>query len=176
MIQDLLVPISSHKEKINNYINWLFKKQQPFVILKQYNNRAENNTKMFIAIPVRERIFEVKKKNLFDKKIFNLPTFPFTPADVKEHKTLYSGDIFEFDEIYHLLSTILIKRRKRFEGGDITIFRDYTVTKEEQLNRYNLVDIGRTPLHSINSIYRLLHTRYVTIVEVKFNNIKSYES
>jgi len=176
MIQDFLVPISSHKEKINNYINWLFKKKQEFVILKQYVNHTEKTTKMFIAIPVRERTFEVKKKNLFDSTIFKLSTFPFSPTDVKEHKTLYSGDLFEFTEIYHLLSNIVIKKRHKFDGGDITIFRDYTITKEEQLNRYNLVDIGRTPFHSVNSIYRLLHTKYVTVVEVKFKNIKAYES
>ncbi len=175
MIQDFLVPISSHKEKINNYINWLFQKKQEFVILKQYVNKAENSTKMFIAIPVRERAFEVPKKDLFDKKIFNLPTFPFSPSDVKEHKTLYSGDLFEFTDIFFLLSTIVIKKHLR-DGGNVTIYRDYTITKEEQLNRYNLVDIGRTPLHSMNSIYRLLHTKYVTIVEVKFKNVKSYES
>jgi len=175
MIQDTLVPITNHAFKINEYINWLFKRKQEFVILKQYVNKQENITKMFIAIPTRCRVFENSKINLLDSTIFNIPTFPFSAENIKEFKTLYSGDMFNFSDIVHLLSTIKVKRNVRL-GETITLFRDYTCSKEEQLHKYNLVDIGRAPIHSINSIYRLLHTKYVTIVEVKFNNINAHEA
>lgn len=175
MIQDLIVTIHSHVEKNNDYIKWLFKKQQDFVVLKQYINKAENITKMFIAIPVRTRKFESPKVNLFDPNIFNIPTFPFKKENIKEYKTLYSGDIFEFRDIVHLLGTIQVNS-KVHRRNKITLFKDYTSTREEQIDKYSLLDIGSNPLYSVNSIYRLLHTKYVTVVEVKFNNINSYES
>lgn len=175
MIQDLIVTINNHVEKNNSYINWLFQKQQDFVILKQYVNKAENITKMFIAIPVRVRKFEHSKLNLFNPNIFNIPTFPFKEENIKEHKTMYSGNIFEFRDIVHLLGTVRVNS-KIHRCEQITLYKDYTATREEQINKYSLLDIGSNPLYSVNSIYRLLHTKYVTIVEIKFNNINSYES
>jgi len=175
MIQDIITPITGHIEKINNYVGWLFKKKQDFVILKQYVNKHENITKMFIVVPTRERVFTNNKVDVFNPTILNSPTFPFSDKDIKEYKTLYSGNLFDFWDIVFLLGTFKVPSKvKKWE--DDTIFRDYTCTKEEQLHRYNLVDIGRVPIHSINSIFRLLHTKYITIVEIKFNNKKSYES
>lgn len=175
MIQDTIVPITNHAGKINDYINWLFKKKQDFVILKQYVNKQENITKMFIAIPVRERKFETAKMDLFNPAIFNIPTFPFSSDNVKEHKTLYSGNLFNFDDIVHLLGIVQINRRPSL-GGTIKLYKDYTLTKEEQILKYSLVETGKELTQSINSIFRLLHTKYVTIVEVKFKNINAHEA
>lgn len=175
MIQDTIVPITNQVEKINDYVKWLFKRKEDFVVLKQYVNKSENITKMFIAIPVRERNFKEPKLDLFNPNIFNIPTFPFEAKNIKEYKTLYSGDIFNFQDIVHLLATIKLTK-KDLHRNNIVLYKDYTLSKEEQINKFCYVEMGKEPYHSVNSIFRLLHTKYVTIVEVKFNNINSYEA
>jgi hypothetical protein len=50
----------------------------------------------------------------------------------------------------------------------LTIFRDYTRTRQEQVDSLTLVQSFTDPLQSVESIFRLLHCKYVTIVDVTF--------
>jgi hypothetical protein len=169
-------------EKVNAYVAWLFKKKQPFVVLKRYVNPIDNTVKMFIALPVREREFEVtiedfngKKlkvyKNLFNPKELNTNDFEFRDTDIKEYKTIYSGNIFEYYSITKILSRFifLFRCNNIFNSKEkIIIFRDYTRTKKEQVDSLTLVQSFTDPAQSVESIFRLLQCKYVTIVDVTF--------
>ena len=176
-MNNITISVDGQREKINGYINWLFKRKDPFVVLKQFNNRATGVTKMFIALPVRERVFEDSKVNLFNEESLNVPYFPYTKEDIISYTTLYSGNIYDFFDIPLILSKIKFITTTPNENNphysrkeEIILFKDYTRSKEEQIKDYTLVPTCLTPNRSVDSVYRLLQTKYVTIVAIHFNN------
>lgn len=182
---NVITPLkTTHVDKINEYVKWLFKRTEPFVVLKRFNDPAKGITKMYIALPVRERKFEVNRvrvvggyrniyPNIHDSKVFNTPGFDFTSADILESKTIYSGNIFEFYNITDLLSKFkFITRTPNIlnQKENITIFRDYTRTRQQQEDSLTLIESFTDPEQSVNSVFRLLSTKYVTIIDITFKN------
>ena len=180
----IITQSSSHVDRINAYVNWLFKDKAPFVVLKRFNNTNEGVTKMYIALPVRERKFvssivKTEKSNklvypaIHDVNIFNDLSFDFKASDIIASTTLYSGNIFEYYNITSLLARFkFITRTPNVynQKEKIDIFRDYTRTKKQQEDSLTLIQSFTDPAQSVNSIYRLLHTKYVTIIDVTFKN------
>lgn len=170
----------SQLNTINNYVNWLFKKKEDFVVLKRFENKALGVTKMFIALPVRERVFEKPKMDLFTPDSLNTPAFPYRLSEIKTVKTLYSGNIFEFTDIELLLTSFGFTKRipsvnhAHYSNTEYyKIFKDYTRTKQEQEDAFTLITSFLNPEQSVDSIYRLLHTKYVTIIDITFDNTKA---
>ena len=178
-----LTPLS-HKDKVNEYIKWLFKRKEPLVVLKRFTSVTEGTTKMYIVLPVRERVFEstevrttrgkeTRYSDIFKPTDINIPGFDFKSNDILEFKTVYSGDIYEFYNITNLLSKFIFITRTKGSYNireKLTIFRDYTRTKEQQIDSLTLIESFTDPAQSVNSINRLLHSKYVTIVNVIFKN------
>lgn len=173
---------SSHLNKINSYVNWLFKDKKPFVVLKQYNNKVQGTVKMFIALPVSKREFEVKTlqtskglktvyEDLFNPQILDNTRFEFKQSQIINYNTIYSGDIFKFYGISSYLSRFIFHKKSSpltFHTERIPIFKDYTKTLQEQKDILPLITCFTEPDQSVNSIYRLLHTKYVTIIDIEF--------
>lgn len=180
-MSDILFACTDHKSSINKYVDWLFKDKQPFVVLKQFHNEITGVTKMFIALPVRERVFEDSKAELFNPKDLNTSDFKFKDTDIIEYKTLYSGDIFKFYDIPLLLSKFNFTKTSISTNGSkyssiekFSLFRNYTRTKKEQEEDFTLIQSFINPRDSVDSIYRLIQTKYVTVISVTFNNPKRF--
>jgi len=163
---------NSHKTIRNRYIKWFFKKQQDYVILRQFKNK-EKEIKMFIALPVREREFVSNKIDLFDINKLNNIDFPLDIKNIKTYDTIYSGHMDNFNDFPRYLSNFRFTRKQpsvsRWGTEEkITLFKDYTTTKIQQEHNFTLVSSFTDPYISILSIFRLLQTKYITIVGVTF--------
>lgn len=166
------IDTTSHKYLRNNYIDWFFKKKQNYVILRQFKNK-ENITKMYIALPVRERKFVDDKMDLFDvTKLVDID-FPINIKNIDNYETIYSGHMDSFDDFPKYLNTFRFTRKtpsiNRWGYNEVlTLYKDYTKTKVEQEHSFTLVPSFLEPELSIVSIFRLLQSKYITVVAVTF--------
>lgn len=164
---------TNHLKKINDYVQWLFKEKKDYVVIRKFNNMATNVTKLYLVSPVRERLFVTDADVLF-----NINTLKDVPIEsIIETNTLYSGDIFKFTKLHTLLSKFTVSKTQIGDSSQryqtktkYKVFRNYTKTVEEQKNMFAFIQTGITPEESINSIYRLLHSKYVTVVEISYKS------
>lgn len=155
-----------------HYLNWFFKKKQPYVILRQFKNR-ESNIKMYIALPVRERKFVEDKLDLFDVTKLDDINFPVNIKNIEKYETIYSGNMDYFTDFPKYLNTFKFTKRnpslnRWSTHEEVILYKDYTKTTVEQKHSFTLVPSFIEPELSIVSIFRLLQTKYITIVGVTF--------
>lgn len=180
-MSELLVYPTNHVERINNHVNWLFRTKKAFVILRQFKGtdvKLGNTVKMFMVIPTSQRTYTSDKKDIFDPNVLFKDDIDFIPKDILLYKTLYTGNIEEFKDIKLLLNSFNYEKPVHNIGTGYfyqrtettTAFRDYTKTKAEQLVTLTQGNMCFNPHQSIDSVYRLLHTKFVTVVDITFNN------
>lgn len=168
-----VIDTTSHKAIRNTYINWFFKRKEDYVILRQFKNEKE--TKIYITLPIKERNIVSSTLDLFDKSKLNNNDFPFDISNIVKYETIYTGHIEQFFNFPRYLSVFRFTRKlpgisKWAEEQKILLYKDYTKSKLEQEHDFTLVSSFTNPTMSINSIFRLLQTKYVTLVAVTFTN------
>lgn len=179
MTNELMLSPKDHKKSINLYIDWLFKDKRKYVILKSYYNSITDTTKLFVALPVREREFVSDTQAIFTSNDLINTDFPFNIKDLLNHKTIYSGNMFEFWNFPKYLSYFKLNKSvpnpnqsKYSTLVKYVLFKDYTTTRQKQEENFSLVKTFTKPYDSIQSIYRLLQTKYITVIDIEFKGKK----
>ena len=154
------------------YLNWFFKKKQQYVVLRQFKD-PRGATKMYIILPVKEREFVSASVDLFDKTKLDDGNLAFNSKNIKDYETIYSGHMDNFTDFPRYLNTFKFTKRnpstKRWAQEEVVkLYKDYTKTKVEQEHSFSLVASFIEPELSIVSIFRLLQTKYITVVAVTF--------
>lgn len=175
MIDTLLITNTSSQNSINDYLNWVFKDKRKYVILKSYYNSITNITKLFVVLPVKERQFVSAKVGLFKASVLDDIAFPFKEKDMIKFETVYSGNINDFYDIPRYLNKFTIKKNEpnpnnlRYSNvKSYQLFKDYTVDREEQCANFSLIQSFINPADSVDSIYRLIQRKYVTVIDIEF--------
>ena len=176
MVDTLLITHTNHKKSIDSYLNWVFKDKKDYVILRSFYNASNNTTKLFIVLPVREREFVGRKQDLFVPINLDTTDFPFKSNKLIAYETLYTGYIYDFLDFSRYLSSFKLNKTipNQYNTRYSTIetyrlFKDYTVTKAKQCENFSAVQAFINPADSVDSIYRLLQRKYVTVVSVEYN-------
>lgn len=176
MTDTLLITDTNSQNSINNYLKWVFKDKRKYVILRSYYNSLNNTTKLFVVLPVKERQFESAKVGLFKPNVLNDIDFPFKEEDMIKFETLYSGNINDFYDIPRYLNSFKINRTEpnpnnlRYSNvKSYLLFKDYTVDKKQQCENFSLIQSFTNPADSVNSIYRLIQRKFVTVISIEFN-------
>jgi len=181
MTDTLLITDTNSQNSINNYLNWVFKDKRKYVILRSYYNTLNNTTKLFVVLPVKERVFESDTVDLFDPSYLDSTDFPFKKEDIIKFETVYSGNINDFYDIPRYLNSFKIIRAEPNPNNfrysyykTYLLFKDYTVDKKEQCANFSLIQSFINPADSVDSIYRLIQRKYVTIIGIEFNGCMLY--
>ncbi len=172
------IDTTSHAYRRNKYIEWFFKKKQNYVILRQFKD-SMGNVKLYIVLPVREREFVETKMDLFNVNILKDSDFPFDIKNIESYETIYSGNMDNFQAFPKYLNTIKFVKKNpssTYRWGKqetVLLFKDYTKTKIEQQHSFTLVAAFIEPALSITSIFRLIQTKYITLVAVTVKEPKT---
>ena len=154
------------------------KTDKDILAIKNYKlyNAIKNTTKLFIVLPVREREFVGRKQDLFVPINLDTTDFPFKSNKLIAYETLYTGYIYDFLDFPRYLSSFKLNKTipNQYNTRYSTIetyrlFKDYTVTKAKQCENFSAVQAFINPADSVDSIYRLLQRKYVTVVSVEYN-------
>lgn len=179
MTNELILNSKDHKKSINLYIDWLFKDKKDYVILKSFYNSATDTTKLYVALPVRVREFVSDIQDIFEPTNLINTDFPFNTEYLINFKTIYSGDMFKFWNFPRYLShfklTKSVPNPNQSRYSILTkfiLFKDYTTTRQKQEENFSLVKAFTNPADSVQSIYRLLQTKYITVIDIEFKGKK----
>jgi hypothetical protein len=174
-MSDMLITIVDHQSYINKYIDWVFKDKRDFVILKSYNNKVQGLINLYVALPIKERTFVSSNDEVFDVNTLDKINFPYSKDLLIKQETIYTGNMFDFYNFpIYLAKTIFSKKVPNINNSyyykeeKVSIFRDYTTTLTKQQENYAFVKGFHSPDESIDSIYRLLQRKYITIVSLTF--------
>lgn len=179
MTNEIMLSPKDHKISINLYIDWLFKDKRDYVILKSFYNHTKDTTKLFVVLPVRVRKFESNIQDIFTTTDLIKTDFPFNIDNILEYKTIYSGNMFEFWNFPRYLSHFKLNKsvpnpnQSRYSTlVKYILFKDYTTTRQKQEENFSLVKTFTNPADSVQSIYRLLQTKYITVIDIEFKGQK----
>jgi hypothetical protein len=176
MNDTLLITHTEHQKSISSYLNWVFKDKRKYVILRSYYNNLNNTTKLFVVLPVSEREFASDTMDTFKPSHLDNTDFPFAKENMIRFKTIYSGKLYDFYDIPRYLNSFKIKKSElnpnniRYSNiKTYSLFKDYTVDKATQCNNFALIQSFINPADSVDSIYRLIQRKYVTVIDIEFN-------